>query len=419
MKLCFECSEYPPGLHGGIGSLVQILARGFVRMGHQARVIGLYPASHEGSDYEDDHGVRVWRLRFPAHHLGWVLGRRRLFSLVREWCRRREVDLIEVPDWGAPAAGWPSLPVPVIARLSGSASYFSRESGRRPPVREFMLERASMRRADFVCSNSRYIATKTQRVFGLRSPADAVIYTPVETPDLDVNLQRDSQSVVFAGTLAEKKGVISLMKSWPVVLKACPNAKLHIWGKDGKAPGGGSMAQYLRSLLPDAIKTSVQFHGHVALEELLLAFQKAGVAVLPSYAEGFALTPLHAMAAGCPTIYTSRGSGPELIADSTTGLLIDPDRPEQIAIAIITLLQDRSFADRIGANGRSLVRERFSWTALHSANEEFYRLCLERSKRDRRSAERASRRRSEADKSPQLLLRQSPEHNSRSDEGLR
>lgn len=379
MKICFECSEYPPGLHGGIGSLVQILARGFVKMGHSVRVVGLYPESHIGPSYEEDHGVRVWRLRTPSHRFGWVAARRRLFSTVRSWCRSGHIDLIEVPDWGSPAAGWPSLPVPVVARLSGSASYFSREMGRRPPVREFLLEWASLRRADFVCSNSRYIATRTEALFR-RPPADAVIYTPVDIPDLDSRIPREPRTVMFAGTLTEKKGVISLVKSWPEVIRACPGAKLQIWGKDGKAPDGGSMRDYLFSLLPAEAEASVEFLGHVPLEELLMAFQKATLTVLPSHAEGFALTPLHAMAAGCPTIYTTRGSGPELIPDRETGLLVNPDQPGEIARAIIHLLQDRALANRVGANGRSLVERQFSWPVLSAANEKFYERCRQQFK---------------------------------------
>jgi glycogen synthase len=350
MKLCFECPEYPPGLHGGIGTLVQVLARGLVKAGHQVRVVGIYPSSHPGPDREDDQGVQVWRLRLPSHPFGWVAARRRLFQLVRTWCQSGDVELIDVPDWRGPAAGWPALSVPVVVRLSGSASYFSREMGRRSPIAEFMLERASLRRGDFICSNSRYIGERTLEVFRLRSSSPSVIYPPVNMAELQPGIERNPHMVVFAGTLSEKKGVISLIKAWPKVNKAFPKASLHIWGKDGSAEVGGSMRRYLQSLL--------------------------SASVLPSYAEGFALTPLHAMAAGCPTIYSTRGSGPELIIDGETGLLVDPDRPDEIAKAILTVLQNSDLAGRIGESGRNLVEQRFSWSALRAANEEFYQDCL-------------------------------------------
>jgi glycosyltransferase involved in cell wall biosynthesis len=376
MKLCFECSEYPPGTHGGLGSLVQILARALAKAGHQVRVVGLYDAGYAAPDYEEDQGVSVWRLRVPPGRWGWVSARRSLFRLVRGWCISGDVELIEVPDFGAPAAGWQSLPVPVIVRLSGSASFFRSEMGRQPRWLTYRLERASIRRGDFILSSSRYIGARTRAVFGIRSEPDAVIYNPVDLPDLRTGTRRDPNSVFFAGTLAEKKGVVSLVRAWPEVIKGWPGAVLHIWGKDGDAPGGGSMRDFLASLLPPAIAGSVHFHGHVKLEVLLDAFQSAGMTVLPSYAEGFALTPLHAMAAGCPTIYTTRGSGPELIDNGSTGMLVDPDRPDEIARALLALLQDPDLAARIGEKGRRHVEESFSLPVLLARNEDFYGRCL-------------------------------------------
>jgi glycosyltransferase involved in cell wall biosynthesis len=123
---------------------------------------------------------------------------------------------------------------------------------------------------------------------------------------------------------------------------------------------------------------SVHFHGHVPLDELLAEFQTARLAVLPSYAEGFALTPLHAMAAACPTVYTRRGSGPELIEDGKNGLLIDPARPHEIAEAILRLLEDDELADRLGHAGRRHIEENFSLEPILRQNETFYEECLRR-----------------------------------------
>ena len=71
------------------------------------------------------------------------------------------MDLVEVPDWEGWAAGWPVLAAPVVARLSGSAAYFAAEMNRRVKRVAYWLERASLRRADFRCSESRYTARRT------------------------------------------------------------------------------------------------------------------------------------------------------------------------------------------------------------------------------------------------------------------
>lgn len=377
MKIFLECSEYPPGPHGGIGTLIQLLARGLVRSGHHVKVGGIYSPDYPAPDREVDEGVEVFRFREAPGRFSWVPARVRFFRLLSRWSRAGEIDLIEVPDYGAPAAYWPSLPVPVIARLSGSSSFFAKEMGR-VLKRLFYLELASLRRADFWCSESQHMAEKTRELYKLRNPPSAIIYNPVELPEASPGSLRKPNRVVFAGTLTKKKGVVPLIESWSQVYAARPEAELHIWGKDTETEDGGSMQDDLQSRLTGPVFGSVHFHGHVPLDDLLTEFQTARLAVLPSFAEGFALTPLHAMAAGCPTIYTSRGSGPELIQDGENGLLIDPGRPDEIAKAILRLLQDDELASRLGRAGREHVEENFSLEKLVKRNEEFYEDCLRR-----------------------------------------
>ncbi len=378
LRVGFVCSEYPPGPHGGIGTLIQTLSRGLVAGGHAARVIGVYPDSYPGQAEENDRGVRVHRLRVPAGPMSGLRGRLAVYRAVSAWARSGAVDVIEVPDWEGWAAGWPALPVPVVVRLSGSSSYFAAELGKRARAKTYWVERASLRRADAWCSESRYVADKTRSVFRLPKGPDAVIYNPVAVEAPSAALPRNPRRVVFGGTLTPKKGILSLAAAWPLVRERRPDAELLVYGKDGTTAGGRSMRAELEArFAPLPGGGGVRFLGHVALDDLLNAFHAARVAVLPSYAEGFSLTPLHAMAAGCPTIYSSRGSGREVIADGQTGLLVDPDRPEEIASAIVRVLDDEALADRLGRAGRDSVLSRFSLDAVMGENLHFYRDAVE------------------------------------------
>ena len=381
LKICFICAEYPPSLHGGIGTFTQVLARALAQAGHQVRVVGVYHPSDCAPDYEEDQGVRIWRLREPAGRLGWVFGRRQLFRTVSDWSRRGEIDLIEVPDWDGWAAGWPRLPVPVIVRLNGSASYFAAEMGQSPRRTTFWLERASLRRADFWCSVSHYTANKTQSLYGLRSGPRAILYNSVESFADRGESVRSKDQVVFTGTLTAKKGIVQLIKAWPRVLEVCEGAELHLFGKIGSSAQGQSMKAQLLSQISVGAGKSVHFHGHQTREALFQALRQARLAVFPSYAEAFALAPLEAMALGCPTIYSRRGSGPELIEHERDGLLVEPDHIEEIATAIIRILTDDHLAQRLGEAGRERVQENFSVRAQLARNESFYRGCIDDFKR--------------------------------------
>src|ERR1700676_747332 len=301
MKICFICGEYPPGLHGGIGTMTQVLGRSLASQGHQVRVIGVYPADHQAPEFEVDRGVQVWRLRDSRNAGGWITSRVRLYRRVADWVRDGQVDLVEVPDYHGWAAGWKKLAVPVIVRLHGSLTYFAAELHQPVDQVGYFLERASLRRADYVCSVCGYTSKMTEQLFKMAFDFASVLYNPVELVPDSPGIPREKNHVVFSGTLTGKKGVVSLIKAWTTVVKSRPDAELHIFGKDARADDGRSMQASLSSLL-DGARSSVFFHGHVPREKLLDVYQTSGVAVFPSRAEAFAMAPLEAMASGCPKI---------------------------------------------------------------------------------------------------------------------
>lgn len=373
MRLCFICCEYPPGPHGGTGTFTQVIARALARRGHSVRVAGIYPSNYPAGDYEEDDRVRVWRLREPKFRGGWVEARYRLYRMIKSWIDAGEVELVDAPDHQGWFAGWPRLAAPLVQRSGGAYSYFAHEMGKPVSPVLFQLEKRSYHRADAWIAKSHYTGEVTARLFKLTNGPDAVLYNPVDAPRVSPPFQnRVENTVVYTGTLADKKGIIPLIDAWPSVRESSPRAHLHLFGKDGKAPNGGSMSSYLKERLAEALRPSVHFHGHVKRDMLLAVLKEASVAVFPSFSEGFAWSPLEAMAYGCPTIYTRLGSGPELIADGRDGLLIDPNRPVQIADAIVKVLEDATLAQKLGENGRRRVLQNFTLERLLPLNEDFY-----------------------------------------------
>jgi glycosyltransferase involved in cell wall biosynthesis len=381
MRICFLCNEYPPGPHGGLGTLARLLGRALVRAGHEVRVAGVYPEDFDGPPHEVDDGVRVWRLRGGSTRPAKALARRRLYRMLRDWARDGEVDLIEAADWEGWIAGWPRLAVPVVVRLNGSVAYFAGEAGDRPPRLTAALERRSLRRADAWCAASHYVADRTRAVFDLRLAPMAILYNPVELPPAAADSDRIPGRVVFSGRLIAKKGVVPLLRAWPRVRAQIPGAELHLFGRDGPAARSGSMRAFLQGLIGEVPEPGVVFHGHVHREELLAALDTASVAVFPSFAEAFAFAPLEAMASGCATVYSTRGSGPELIEDGRDGLLVEPSDPGQIADTVVRLLTDADLRLRLGMAGRGRIAESFSLPVLLPANEAFYRDAIERFRR--------------------------------------
>ncbi len=59
---------------------------------------------------------------------------------------------------------------------------------------------------------------------------------------------------------------------------------------------------------------------------------------------------------------TTGGALPEVVGVSgETGLLVEPNNPEALLVAIRRLLDDPELRARLGARGRQRVMERFTW----------------------------------------------------------
>jgi glycosyltransferase involved in cell wall biosynthesis len=69
---------------------------------------------------------------------------------------------------------------------------------------------------------------------------------------------------------------------------------------------------------------------------------------------------LEAMASSLPVVASRIGGIPEFVANETTGLLVDPGSVEQIAIALRRLIDSPDLCRKLGRNGVTRVRVRYS-----------------------------------------------------------
>jgi glycogen(starch) synthase len=378
MKICFVCNEYPPSRHGGIGVFVQILARALVRSGNSVRVVGIHDRVDLPETRESDQGVDVWRLRSHSGRVAWLRARYEVYGQISRWANAGEIELVEVPDFGGLAAGWPALPVPVIARLHGSSTYFASEMGWRVDPAMRIAEQWSLHRADFCCSCSKYTAERTISIVAPRLRVDTVLHNGIESVGGDPTLVKSRYQVVFSGTLSPKKGIASLVEAWPTVQIACPEAQLHICGSDGRMTSGQATSAYIAAKLGSLLGKSVHYHGFQPRERVLEILRTSCIAVFPSFSEAFALAPMEAMARGCATIFTKLSSGPELIDDGYTGLLVDPRQPREVSDALIRLLQNPELAARLGARARTHIEAELSIKTMVTKNKSFYESCYAR-----------------------------------------
>ena len=112
-------------------------------------------------------------------------------------------------------------------------------------------------------------------------------------------------------------------------------------------------------------------------DDLARNYGQAQVAVVPSLYEGFSLPAIEAMACGVALVATTGGALPEVVGtDGVTGLLVPPDDPGALAMAIGRLLDDDELRGRLGAAGRERVLGRFTWQVTAAGTAAEYRALL-------------------------------------------
>lgn len=106
--------------------------------------------------------------------------------------------------------------------------------------------------------------------------------------------------------------------------------------------------------------------------------QAIDVSVSLAYSEGFSNVVLESMAGGVPLIATDIPSNREAVAHGVDGLLVQIRDPRATAVALRRLLDDQTFARRLGEAGRRRVSERYSLEAQAKTTMHLYERMLER-----------------------------------------
>ena len=160
------------------------------------------------------------------------------------------------------------------------------------------------------------------------------------------------------------KNLLRLVEAMRIVTEREPTAMLVLPGQPTEHE------QELRARAAElGLAANVAFPAYVDPADLEGLYAAAACFVLPSLNEGFGLPILEAMRRGVPVACSNVSAMPEVAGDAAR--YFDPLRVEDIAAALLDLLDDRELASRLVAAGRERARA-FSWQATAELTLESY-----------------------------------------------
>jgi glycosyltransferase involved in cell wall biosynthesis len=199
---------------------------------------------------------------------------------------------------------------------------------------------------DEVVANSEWTARRL-RADGVR--VDRVIWNgvPARPPGAPPSAR---PTVLFAGRLVEKKGVLVLLRALRLVRERVPAVLLRIAGDGPDRPRVEAAISEL------GLRDCVELTGHLGRDELERAAAGAWVQAVPStWEEPFGLVAAEAMMRGTAVVASGSGGLTEVVRHGETGLLVAPGESAALADAIAELCADRERALSMGAAGRAFA----------------------------------------------------------------
>lgn len=210
------------------------------------------------------------------------------------------------------------------------------------------------------------------RAYGLSNPI-AVVPNGIGLPSRAIGVGEASRTVLFLGRIDPKKGLAELLRAWAIAMQTPAGAgwRLRVTGW-----GDADYVKAMQALAVDlGIEKHVDFTGPCFGEEKARAFESAACFVLPSFSEGLPMAVLEAWSYGLPVLMTQACNLPEgFAAGAALEIVTAPGQMAQTLCQLMAVGDAERHA--MGAAGRRLVEERFTWDHIAADMHEVYAWVL-------------------------------------------
>ena len=396
MNVCFVTPEYFP-ISGGTGAYVYYLSHSLQKLGHTIHVV----ARDEQDSERTINGIQVHYIKGVGNALTryWRFARS-ASKRITELNKQNGIDIIHsnlplVPSFAIPKDSAKAIVCAVHSTWKGEAIVTKRDNPKElNPNEKSMLrfnfvlrsyEKKLMKRSDALIAVSKYTVNELTDLYGIDKNKIHVIYNGVDIERFkprpnraelrqEFGLEKDQKVVLFVGRLYHRKGIDTLLRSVPPVLKEYSNVKFVISGTGFK-----QKEESLRNLAKELdIEDHVKFLGYVPDDKLPFLYSASDIFVLPAIYENFPFAILEAQSTGLPVISTKVGGIPEFLVDNQNGYVIEPRDPTQLTQKVLALLQDPKLAEEMGDRGRKLIEEKFDWRLITGQVIDLYHKVLEK-----------------------------------------
>ena len=283
-------------------------------------------------------------------------------KILRQIEQLKDVDIIEVAEYGAEAYYLSKCHVPVVIRLH-TPTLLDRNN--------FSIKKFNIRTFYDYWIGKRELSILSQFKYVTSCSASLkdwfLKYVPDMTGNIEVIYNPIENSILYVGTVMEGKGVGDLIEACRILRERNIPVTLKIVGK------WGTYAMKLQGYVTDNHFDWCSFEGNLPREELQNLYSKAKISCFPSWWENMPLVCLEAMLAGNVVIGSRNGGMTEIVTDKKDGFLIEPHAPKELAECIYkALMMNKNSVTEMKKNALYKIQGKFSFEAVMQFMENYY-----------------------------------------------
>ncbi len=356
---------------GGPEAVVVPLVRSLARLGDlDVHVVTCQPGVENRLGSTAD-GLPLHILK--RRRLGRITLHRRDIASIRRTLERLAPDVVHAQGMGIYAAAAAQSRCPHVVTAHGiffrEAEFATGLAARLRRLLDSAFEQYCLARVANLISISPYVEEELVQNMGFRGRVYR-IENPVEDRFFTTGEQGHETTILYAGRVIPRKGLLGLLHALVRVRSVMPEVCLRVAGEAKSAP---SYVEACKQFLAEqALDTAVTFLGSLSLEQMAEEYMRCAVLALPSKQETAPVVVAEARAAGRPVVATRVCGVPYMVEDGVNGLLVDDGDVGGMASALLRVLSDRRLRVQMGQRGREMAETRFRTEVVARQTRELY-----------------------------------------------
>jgi len=360
---------------GGVEAVMVPLVRGLAgREGLELHVVTCLPGVQSGS-ITTSSGTPLHVLQ--RHRLGRATWHTRDVWGIARTIRSISPDVVHAQGLGIYAAAAARGPWPHVITTHGivfrEAEFATGLAGRWRGFMDSRFERYCLPRAHAFISISPYVEQEMARIGGIRGTVYR-IENPVDDAFFSVDRLSDGPTVLYAGRVIPRKGLLELLRAMAEVRPSVPQARLRVAGETESAPA------YLEAcrqfIAQQGLDDAVRFLGPLTVAQMVEEYARCAVLALTSKQETAPVAVAEAMAAARPVVATRVCGVPYMVEEGRSGLLVEHGDTRALAQALTRVLTDEAQRARMGRRAREIAQARFRTDYIAAETHSVYQQIL-------------------------------------------